>query len=265
MDQIKSWAKEVLRIAILSAVAFILIFISQVFHFDTNINPNLNRNSNLDMSSGRTATTAIAPDTDTTSSATLTNDGSLHSSTDTAGHAYTYPYAEVVRIVDGDTVIVRFIPNNSTESKTITTLSKSAESKTATAQTTAVNAIEEKARLIGINTPESVDPRKPVQCFGREASEYTKKYLLGKKVRLASDPTQTVRDKYDRLLVYIFIEEKSVPTEILFNQKIVQDGYAYEHTYAGVYQYQKELRTAANSAKKAGLGLWAKDTCAGSL
>ena len=65
----------------------------------------------------------------------------------------------------------------------------------------------ERLRLIGIDTPETVDPRKSVQCFGREASNKAKELLSGQFVNLESDETQGERDKYKRLLRYVFLPD----------------------------------------------------------
>jgi micrococcal nuclease len=115
-----------------------------------------------------------------------------------------------------------------------------------------------KVRLIGINTPETVDPRKPVECFGKEASARAKELLTGKNVRLQADSSQTNTDKYGRLLRYVFLEDGTD-----FNLKMVQDGFAYEYTYDVPYQFQTEFKKAQADTEKAGLGLWSQNTCAG--
>ena len=135
--------------------------------------------------------------------------------------------ARVVRVVDGDTITVN------------------------------VNGDEEKVRFIGINTPESVDPRSPVQCFGLEASTRTKQLLDGKKIFLEADPSQTDRDKYNRLLRYVFLEDG---TNI--NLELIQEGYAHEYTYDVPYRYQKQFKQAQKDASNAKIGLWADDACA---
>jgi micrococcal nuclease len=117
-----------------------------------------------------------------------------------------------------------------------------------------------RVRLIGINTPESVDPRRPVQCFGKEASSKAKEILNGKSVFLEADPTQTDRDKYDRLLRYVFLEDGTN-----FNKFMVSEGYAYEYTYDVPYKYQKEFKAAQKAAESLKKGLWAEDTCGGKL
>ena len=136
----------------------------------------------------------------------------------------------IASIVDGDTVKVNI-------NGTITTI-----------------------RLIGINTPEVVDPRTTVQCFGREASNQAKALLNGKKVRLESDPTQDNLDKYGRLLRYVYLEDGT-----FFNKKMIADGYAYEYTYNTPYKYQSEFKATQVETKKNLKGLWSPTTCNGNL
>jgi micrococcal nuclease len=121
-----------------------------------------------------------------------------------------------------------------------------------------INGKIETLRLIGIDTPETVDPRKVVQCFGKEASTRAKALLTGKKVRLEADSSQNERDKYDRLLRYVFIEDGT-----FYNQVIIEEGYAHEYTYDLPYKYQAEFKAAEKRAREAGKGLWAADTCNG--
>lgn len=109
----------------------------------------------------------------------------------------------------------------------------------------------ERLRLIGINTPETVDPRKPVECFGVEASNKAKEVLAGKKVILESDPSQGEFDKYDRLLRYVFLEDGTN-----FNLLMIKEGYAYEYTYDIPYKYQVEFKQAQKEAELAKAGLW---------
>jgi len=116
----------------------------------------------------------------------------------------------------------------------------------------------ETIRLIGVDTPETKDPRKKVQCFGAQASEFTKKSLLGKRVRLVADKTQDNRDKYGRLLRYVFLTDGTN-----FNGKLIRDGYAYEYTYKVVYIYQTDFKAFQADATAGQKGLWAPTTCAG--
>lgn len=116
---------------------------------------------------------------------------------------------------------------------------------------------KETIRLIGIDTPEVVDPRKPVQCYGREASEKAKELLYGKTVTLINDPTQGDRDTYKRLLRYAFLEDG---TNV--NEYMITEGYAHEYTYQSKpYIYQNEFKAAERNARENKKGLWADDAC----
>ncbi len=120
-----------------------------------------------------------------------------------------------------------------------------------------VNGKKETIRLIGIDTPEVVDPRKPVQCFGIEASNKAKELLIGKTVKLTNDPTQGERDKYKRLLRYAFLEDGTN-----FNQYMIKEGYAHEYTYqSNPYQFQTEFKAAEIYARENQKGLWADGVC----
>lgn len=115
--------------------------------------------------------------------------------------------------------------------------------------------VPEKVRLIGVDTPETVDPRKPVQCFGKEASDFTKSLLANKSVRLERDPTQNDRDKYGRLLRYVFLDGTNI------SEKIISEGYGHEYTYRIPYKYQTEFKNAERLAREAKKGLWADGVC----
>jgi len=119
-----------------------------------------------------------------------------------------------------------------------------------------INGTTETLRLIGINTPETVDPRKPVECFGIEASNRAKELLSNKKVRLESDSSQGERGIYGRLLRYIWLEDGT-----FFNKQMILDGYANEYTYNTPYKYQNEFKQAEKEARENKRGLWADDAC----
>jgi micrococcal nuclease len=108
----------------------------------------------------------------------------------------------------------------------------------------------ETVRLIGVDTPETHDPRKPVQCFGEAASNFTKSLLAGQKVRLESEPEDSDRDKYRRLLRYAYL-----PDGRLVNAEIIQAGYGFAYT---VFPYSKldEFRLLETEARENGRGLW---------
>jgi len=121
-----------------------------------------------------------------------------------------------------------------------------------------MDGVTETLRLIGIDTPETVDPRKPVQCFGKEASNKAKELLSGRKVRIEKDSTQGERDKYDRLLVYVYRDDG-----LFFNKYMIEQGYAHEYTYNIPYTYQTEFKNAQKLAQDNQRGLWSPDTCNG--
>ncbi|MGB0757348.1 MAG: thermonuclease family protein [Patescibacteria group bacterium] len=119
-----------------------------------------------------------------------------------------------------------------------------------------INGTTETLRLIGIDTPETVHPSKPVECFGNEASNKAKELLSNKQVRLESDVSQGERDVYGRLLSYVFL-----PDGTNFNQLMIQEGYAYEYTYNIPYKYQSAFKQAQTDAQNNKRGLWADGVC----
>lgn len=115
---------------------------------------------------------------------------------------------------------------------------------------------EETIRIIGVNTPETVDPRKPVECFGQEASNATKEMLdVGEVITLTADPTQDDHDKYGRLLRYIADDSDQDVGLWLISQ-----GYAHEYTYDVPYERQDTYKEAEDAAQAGELGLWG-DAC----
>ncbi len=132
---------------------------------------------------------------------------------------------EVMKVIDGDTVTIKMGDKNET------------------------------VRLIGIDTPETNDARTGVQCFGAEATAHLKK-IIGKRITIEKDAGEGERDKYDRLLAYLFSENG-----VSLNKKMIEDGYAYEYTYDDAYKYQKEFKAAEEIAKEEKRGLWAPDAC----
>ena len=110
---------------------------------------------------------------------------------------------------------------------------------------------KETVRLLGIDTPETHDPRKPVQCFGQRASDYTKSLLEGKDVRLEPDPTDSDRDKYHRLLRYVYL-----PDGTLINAKLVSEGYAFAYVIFPLTKLD-EFRALETDASQHNRGLWA--------
>lgn len=117
----------------------------------------------------------------------------------------------------------------------------------------------ETVRVIGMDTPETVNPRRSVQCFGKEASDKARSLLTGQNVSLEVDPTQGERDKYGRLLRFVFL-----PDGTDFGKYMISEGYAHEYTYSVPYKYQTEYKNAENSARNNKKGLWADDACSAS-
>lgn len=129
-------------------------------------------------------------------------------------------YYQVEEIVDGDTIIV----NMSGKSEII--------------------------RLIGVDTPETHHPSKPVQCFGYAATDHTSELIGNFPVRLEADDLSSNRDRYDRLLRYVYL-----PDGTLINQKIVEDGYGFAYTS---FEFSKasEFVSSEESARSNDRGLW---------
>jgi|GEM_PF-1288470 len=121
-----------------------------------------------------------------------------------------------------------------------------------------INGQVSRLRLIGMDTPETVDPRKPVQCFGREASARAKDLLHGKTVQLEADPSQGELDRYNRLLRYVWL-----PDGKLFNLEMIAQGYAHEYTFETPYTYHGVFNEAERIARERGVGLWSPATCNG--
>ena len=136
--------------------------------------------------------------------------------------------AHVVKVVDGDTIKIK-----QADSSEVTTV-----------------------RLIGINTPESVDPRVSVQCFGKEASHFMESLVFDKDVVVKGDPTQGDKDKYGRTLGYVYLSDGE-----FVNLIMISSGYAFEYTYNIPYEFRQEFKDAENKARTSGIGLWDKSKC----
>ena len=131
--------------------------------------------------------------------------------------------AAVERVVDGDTVVV-----------------------------VAPDGARERLRLIGVDTPETVKPDAPVDCFGPEASAFTTDALpVGSTVWLEDDASQGDADRYDRLLRYVWTEGGG-----LLNQQLVASGLGTEDTYDQPYRYRDAFVAAEAAARDSGAGLW---------
>jgi micrococcal nuclease len=128
--------------------------------------------------------------------------------------------AHVVRVVDGDTILVR------------------------------VAGAKERVRLIGIDTPETVKPNTPVQCFGRAASAAAHRMLDGRDVRLVGDVE--ARDRYGRLLAYVYRE----PDRLFINAELARRGFARQLTIPPNVRFAERFRALVAQARRAQRGLW---------
>ena len=108
----------------------------------------------------------------------------------------------------------------------------------------------ERVRLIGVDTPETVHPSKPVEYFGKEASAFTRSMAEGKRVRLEYDWQR--QDRYGRTLAYVFLEDGR-----LLNAEIVRQGYGHAYTRFA-FQRMEEFRALEREARENGRGLWAE-------
>lgn len=108
-------------------------------------------------------------------------------------------------------------------------------------------------RLLGIDTPESVSPRDPVECFGREASAATAALLTGERVKLVKDVEE--RDGFDRLLRYVYLGAE------LANGRLIANGYAHAYTYPPNVRHADTFVQLEHEAREAGRGLWAPTGC----
>ena len=103
-------------------------------------------------------------------------------------------------------------------------------------------------RLLGINTPETHHPRKPVECFGPEAAAYTDAQLRGRAVGLEADIEE--RDRYDRRLAYVIVDGER------FNDELVRRGYARLLVIEPNHAHARAMLQEELDAKRAGRGLW---------
>ena len=134
------------------------------------------------------------------------------------------------RVVDGDTIVVKGIG---------------------------------KIRLIGVDTPETKHPRKPIEYFGKEASAFTRKMVEGKKVRLEYDWQR--KDRYGRVLAYVYVmtnDVKDMPEfknrasiELMLNAEIIKQGYGHAYTRY-TFKYLEQFRKYEKEARENKRGLW---------
>lgn len=128
----------------------------------------------------------------------------------------------VTRVIDGDTVVI----------DTIGTV-----------------------RLIGVDTPETVDPRKPVQAFGREAADFLRTLIGGQTVKVVYDQVSGRTDRYGRTLAYLYLMHGNIG--LFVNAEIIARGYGFAYLEFQ-FIYADEFRRYEREARDAGRGLWAE-------
>jgi micrococcal nuclease len=113
----------------------------------------------------------------------------------------------------------------------------------------------ERVRLIGVNPPETVHPKKAVEAFGKEASAFTKRMVEGKLVRLEFDPLSSRRndgkDRYSPTLAYVFLQDSTH-----LDAEIIRQGYSFAVSSTPPLQYQNEFRRLEQEAREQRRGLW---------
>ena len=138
--------------------------------------------------------------------------------------------ASVTRVVDGDTLKARLAGRTET------------------------------VRVIGLDTPESVKPGTPVECYALRATAEADQLLpVGAAIRLEADPTQASRDQYGRLLAHVWLADGT-----LYAERMILGGLGIHYVYGGVPSiHAGALAAAEKAARSAGSGLWSPATCAG--
>nr|WP_314278951.1 thermonuclease family protein [uncultured Peptostreptococcus sp.] len=156
---------------------------------------------------------------------------SLVSCSSREASATNFEKARVVRVIDGDTLHV------------------------------IISGKKYKLRMVGVDTPETVHPNKPVQFYGKEASDYTKKQLNNRDVYLQKDVSDT--DKYGRLLRYVWLKEplsnnpsQDEISKYMYNAQLIMNGYAYSYTYQPDTRYSEFFSKLQGQARNKSLGLW---------
>lgn len=169
---------------------------------------------------------SIATDSATIASpsASLVPAGAASPSAEASSAAQLYP---ITKVVDGDTFKVE------------------------------IDGKVETVRVVGINTPETVDPRRAVECFGKEASARANALLKDQHVTLEQDATQQNRDRYGRLLRFAFLSDGSD-----VGLTLIREGYAEESLYSSKpHKYHQQYVEAEALAKNEKRGLWADTVC----
>jgi micrococcal nuclease len=136
----------------------------------------------------------------------------------TALNAYAQVLVRVTRVVDGDTIVLES---------------------------------GERVRLLGVNAPEVNHPKKPVEAFGKEAADFTRRMVEEKLVRLELDPNVPPRNKRSRTLAYVFLQDGT-----FLNAEIIKQGYGFAVTTFPPLKYEYDFRKMEIEARENRRGLW---------
>ena len=128
---------------------------------------------------------------------------------------------DVLRVIDGDTIVIKLMGQDT------------------------------RVRLIGVDTPETVHPSKPVQPYGPEASLFLRNLLIGERVFLDTDDAQPETDRYGRALAYVY----RVPDGLFVNAELIRQGYGRAYTRFA-FKHKAAFRELQRFAEFAGKGLW---------
>jgi micrococcal nuclease len=109
-------------------------------------------------------------------------------------------------------------------------------------------------RYIGIDTPESVDPESPVECFGEEAGDFNESLLEAGRVRLVFDREQ--RDRFGRLLAYVYVNDVTQGRKLMLNAEMLRRGFAQTLTIPPNDAFSARFAQLEDEARDAGRGKW---------
>jgi micrococcal nuclease len=161
--------------------------------------------------------------------------------------------ALILLFISGITAYFTISSNNSTDDQDLYEVTHVSDGDTITVKDSKGESF--KVRYIGMDTPESVKPNTPVQCFALKASDYNKSLVNGKKVKMEKDVED--KDRYDRLLRYIYIDaDNDGKYDEMVNDKLVKEGYAKVATFPPNIKYVEKFLASQKSAQENNLGLW---------
>ena len=215
-------------LSILVVLAIFIFGVEEVFQSDSTPSNQLNQSENSPPASPVSSSSNISSLQIASSSSSSSTTISPASSTPTSSLSVQLQDLEaalVTRIIDGDTVEL---------------------------------ADGRKLRYIGVDTPETKDPRRPVGCFGQEASDFNRQLVENKVVWLEKDISET--DRYGRLLRYVYLTQDD-DTLLSVQEILVREGFAKVSSYPPDVKYIEHFRTLQSLAQTENKGLWSANNC----